>query len=80
MKILKLFGILLLALAVWMGGIEFGGELSDFETGKQTPVTVIQSVVPAAWAGVGRPLTPLSVAGVARRSARRTTRRMEGRD
>lgn len=39
----------------------------------QEPVTL--GLVSEAHAVVGRPLTPISVAGVARRSARRTVRR-----
>lgn len=36
---------------------------------------VIVTVVPDVLAVVGRPLTPVSVAGVARRTSRRTVRR-----
>jgi hypothetical protein len=36
---------------------------------------IVVTVVPDVLAVVGRPLTPVSVAGVARRTARRTTRR-----
>jgi hypothetical protein len=36
---------------------------------------VIVTVVPDILAVVGRPLTPVSVAGVARRTSRRTVRR-----
>jgi hypothetical protein len=36
---------------------------------------IITTVAPDILAVVGRPLTPVSVAGVARRTARRTTRR-----
>ena len=35
-------------------------------------------VIPPAHAIIGRPLTPLSYAGVARRTARRTARRVTG--
>ena len=38
----------------------------------------ISCLIPSAYAVVGRPLTPLSYAGVARRTARRTTRRVTG--
>jgi len=38
----------------------------------------ISCFIPAAHAVIGRPLTPLSYAGVARRTARRTTRRVSG--
>ena len=63
MRISKILGLLLLAGAVWMGGIELE---NWFSTSRVT------HVVPAAEAIVGRPLTPVSVAGVARRTARRT--------
>jgi hypothetical protein len=36
---------------------------------------IVTTVAPDILAVVGRPLTPVSVAGVARRTARRTTRR-----
>lgn len=36
---------------------------------------IVVTVAPDILAVVGRPLTPVSVAGVARRTARRTTRR-----
>lgn len=35
-------------------------------------------LIPPAHAVIGRPLTPLSYAGVARRTARRTARRVSG--
>jgi hypothetical protein len=38
-------------------------------------VGIVTTVAPDILAVVGRPLTPVSVAGVARRTARRTTRR-----
>jgi hypothetical protein len=38
----------------------------------------ISCLIPSAHAVIGRPLTPLSYAGVARRTARRTTRRVSG--
>ena len=41
------------------------------EVGSQSMVPGIDSLVPQAEARVGRPLTPVSVAGVSRRSARR---------
>ena len=36
---------------------------------------IVTTVAPDILAVVGRPLTPVSVAGVARRTSRRTTRR-----
>ncbi len=41
------------------------------EIGSQLSVPGVQSAIPDAEARVGRPLTPVSVAGVARRSVRR---------
>ncbi|PIO45830.1 hypothetical protein [Phyllobacterium zundukense] len=52
------------------------GVVSSFllEVGMELPIPGF-SFVTSAEARVGRPLTPVSVAGVARRSARRTVRR-----
>jgi hypothetical protein len=41
------------------------------EIGERFPTLWTQDLVPAAEARVGRPLTPVSVAGVARRTVRR---------
>jgi len=41
------------------------------EVGEQLSIPGINSLVPRAEAVVGRPLTPVSYAGVARRTARR---------
>jgi len=41
------------------------------ELGERLEIPGVHSVVSAAEAVIGRPLTPVSVAGVARRSARR---------
>ena len=41
------------------------------EIGERYAVPGIHSVIPSADARVGRPLTPVSVAGVTRRTARR---------
>ena len=62
MKMLKIFGIVLIAGVI----MTFGSEI-----GKQLSVPGTQRLVPTVEARVGRPLTPVSVAGVARRSARR---------
>jgi hypothetical protein len=62
MKLSKLLGLILLAGIVWMGGVEFE---QWFSTSHE------QKFVSTAEAIVGRPLTPISVAGVARRTARR---------
>ena len=45
--------------------------LLTFEVGERFSVPGISGYVATAEARVGRPLTPVSVAGVARRSARR---------
>jgi hypothetical protein len=49
---------------------------------EQRPHSIISNglscLIPSAYAVVGRPLTPMSYAGVARRTARRTTRRVTG--
>jgi len=62
MTISKQCGVVLLVGAIGYFGLEFGERLS---------VPGIHSLVSSAQAIVGRPLTPVSVAGVARRTARR---------
>lgn len=62
MTVSKQIGILLLACAVGLIGLELGERLS---------IPGMSSFVSTAEAVVGRPLTPVSVAGVARRTARR---------
>ena len=62
MKILKILGFVLITGLVIM----FGSEL-----GKQFSIPGAQYLVPTAEARIGRPLTPVSVAGVARRTVRR---------
>jgi hypothetical protein len=59
---LKRLGLMALAVAVVLIGSEIGSQLA---------VPGIHSAIPEAEAIVGRPLTPVSVAGVARRSVRR---------
>ncbi|MGO7210090.1 hypothetical protein ACC817_08825 [Rhizobium ruizarguesonis] len=54
--------LLLLAAAIGVSGLELGNGLS---------IPGLDSVFTPAEARVGRPLTPVSVAGVARRSVRR---------
>jgi hypothetical protein len=62
MIMLKRFSLLLLVGVTSLGGLEFVvGPLSFGEL----------SFISTAQAEVGRPLTPVSVAGVARRTARR---------
>ena len=58
----KKFGIALLALVTVLGSLELGAQVG---------IPGVQSVVSEAYARVGRPLSPVSVAGVARRSSRR---------
>jgi hypothetical protein len=62
MKAPKRFGIVLLAAIAAIGGSELAERLS---------VPGVQSLIPTAEARVGRPLTPVSVAGVGRRTVRR---------
>jgi hypothetical protein len=58
----KKAGLLVLTAAIVLIGSEIGSQLA---------IPGIQSAIPEANARVGRPLTPVSVAGVARRSVRR---------
>jgi hypothetical protein len=62
MKTLKSIGFVVVMGLIGLGGTEIVGRaaLPDF-----------QGVIATAHAVVGRPLTPVSVAGVARRTARR---------
>lgn len=62
MKTLKKIAIIFM-----LGFIIFVGA----ETGEQMSVPGVHSLVPEAQAIVGRPLTPVSYAGVARRTVRR---------
>ena len=62
MKVLQRFGVMLIAVITVIGGAELGERLS---------VPGFHSLIPSAEARVGRPLTPLSVAGVGRRTVRR---------
>jgi hypothetical protein len=62
MTVLKPFGIVILTGIIIAGGLELGERLS---------VPGVHGIVSSAEAEVGRPLTPVSVAGVARRTSRR---------
>lgn len=62
MSISKRLGIPLIVAIVVVCGSEVGERLS---------IPGVHSVIPTAEAIVGRPLTPVSVAGVARRTVRR---------
>lgn len=62
MSKLKIFGIVLIFGTIMAFGSEIGERLS---------FPGVQCLVPNAEAIVGRPLTPVSVAGVARRTVRR---------
>ncbi|MCP4286170.1 MAG: hypothetical protein GY792_17260 [Gammaproteobacteria bacterium] len=62
MSISKRFGVFLIAGIVVVGGAEIGEWLS---------IPGTHSLIPTAEARVGRPATPVSVAGVGRRSVRR---------
>ena len=67
MTVLKRVGILVAALITMGGATELGQHLSI----QGVPVFGVPGLVSTAEARVGRPLTPVSVAGVARRSSRR---------
>ena len=62
MTVLNRLGIIVLAGIIGLSGLELGERLS---------IPGIHSFVSTAEARVGRPLTPVSVAGVARRTSRR---------
>jgi len=62
MSMSKRLGIFLVAGVIVVCGAELGERLS---------VPGVHSLFPAAEARVGRPLTPVSVAGVGRRTVRR---------
>ena len=62
MTVSKRLGIIVFAGIIGLGALELGERLS---------VPGIHSFVSTAEARVGRPLTPVSVAGVARRTSRR---------
>ena len=62
MSILKRFVLSLAVAIVVMGGAELGERLA---------IPGVSSLIPSAEARIGRPLTPVSVAGVARRTVRR---------
>ena len=66
MSVSKILGIVIIAGMVGLGGLHFGERLS---------IPGVPSFVSTAEARVGRPLTPVSVAGVARRTSRRVSRR-----
>jgi hypothetical protein len=62
MTLSKRLAIVLLTGIVGLGGLEVGELFA---------ISGIHGFVPSAQARVGRPLTPVSVAGVARRTVRR---------
>lgn len=62
MNMLKIIGVILVAGSI----MTFGYEIAE-----QYSVPGAQYLVPSAEAIVGRPLTPVSYAGVARRTVRR---------
>ena len=62
MTLSKRFGIFLIAGIIGLGGLELGERFS---------VSGVHGVISSAEAVVGRPLTPVSVAGVGRRTVRR---------
>lgn len=62
MTVSKRLGITLLTLAIAIGGLELGARLAI--PGVSSPVSTAEAII-------GRPLTPVSVAGVGRRTVRR---------
>lgn len=62
MNLLKRLGVMAIAAAIVVCGYEVGEQLS---------IPGVHSAVASAEAIVGRPLTPVSYAGVARRTVRR---------
>lgn len=62
MTVSKKIGFVLLAGIIGLCGLELGERLA---------VPGVHSIISSAEARVGRPLTPVSVAGVGRRTARR---------
>ncbi len=66
MSVSKKMGIVIFAGIVGLCGLGLGERLS---------IPGVRSFVSTAEALVGRPLTPVSVAGVARRTSRRVSRR-----
>ncbi len=62
MSVSKRLGVFVIAGVIMVCGAELGERLS---------VPGVHSLIPTAEARVGRPLTPVSVAGVARRTVRR---------
>ncbi|WP_342237904.1 hypothetical protein [Inquilinus sp. OTU3971] len=62
MTALKLFAVALVAGIVGLGGLDLGERLS---------IPGVHGMISTAEARVGRPLTPVSVAGVGRRTVRR---------
>jgi hypothetical protein len=62
MNVSKRISIIVFALAVLVFGTEIGERLS---------VPGVQSIIQTSEARIGRPLTPVSVAGVGRRTVRR---------
>jgi hypothetical protein len=61
MSVSKKIGLLLLGSVIGFGGLALGERLS---------ISGVHSFVSTAEARIGRPLTPVSVAGVARRPVR----------
>lgn len=66
MRVLKKMRVIAVATIIVIGGVHIN---------ERFDVSPFKGFVSSAEARVGRPLTPVSVAGVARRSSRRTARR-----
>jgi hypothetical protein len=74
MIMLKRFVLFLLAGIACVVVFELGARL-PIPGAEQLSILGTESFVPTAEAVVGRPLTPVSVAGVSRRTSRRVSRR-----
>jgi hypothetical protein len=70
MTLFKRYCFLLLGGVIVLGAFELGEQLK-IPGARSINISILSS----AQAEVGRPLTPVSVAGVARRTSRRTSRR-----
>jgi hypothetical protein len=71
MTISKKIGVILLSGVVGLSGLELGSNLSIPGWSSHLSISGLSGVVSTAEARVGRPLSPVSVAGVGRRTARR---------
>ncbi len=71
MTISKKIGVILLSVIIGLTGLELGSYVSIPGWSGHLSIPGLSGVVSTAEARVGRPLSPVSVAGVGRRTARR---------